>query len=147
MKKLRLFFDFQTWRYWLLTDSNSDDFTNLQKFVIFFLLFFRYNYTLLYPIYKKKCRNNFKIRENRTCSFGVWSDELNIYLYTYIFFVFRPNQTLHHISSNWWGWFRSLLMPSRQPPGRGCLWSWIPNCSWRRYCQNFHFFHFYLKNI
>ena len=52
--------------------------------ICYFFFLYRYNF-ILYPKYKKKCRNNFKIRENRTCSFGVWSDELNIYLYIYFF--------------------------------------------------------------
>ena len=70
--------------YWLTRTAHQMISRIYKNLLFFFLLFFRYNF-MLYPKYKKKCRNNFKIRENRTCSFGVWSDELNIYLYIYFF--------------------------------------------------------------
>ena len=106
------------------------------KICYFFLLFFRYNFKLYLNI-KRNAEITSKFVKT---GFLVSVIDLMSSLYIYIYFVFRPNQTLHHISSNWWGWFRSLLMPSRQPSGWGCLWGWIPNCSWRRYFQNFHFF-------
>ena len=98
MKKLRLLFDFQTWRYWSLTVTigSSDGFTNfystnlqniLTKFS--FLCFSRrYNFLLKPKCTKKMLLYHFILTKRHFAelsdswkqewyirSFGVWSDE------------------------------------------------------------------------